>query len=131
MNFELEKNSDKSKKLSQILNQLKTEGKFQGILLSYRDGELIFNSFNQTLGDIDLFELSSMSASVLEGAINLSKVIGDNSLTKIVAELNSYMLIIIQCDKNVFLTLIADFNSYVRKTLDQIEKIINKIVFLY
>jgi predicted regulator of Ras-like GTPase activity (Roadblock/LC7/MglB family) len=131
MNSKMINNSDKNEQLSQILNQLKQEGKFQGILLSHRDGELIFSSFNENFRNINGPELSSMCASVLEGANNLSKVVGEESLNKIVAELNSYMLFIIQCDKNVFLTIVADFKSYVSKILDQIEKIIKKIIFLY
>ena len=131
MNSEVGNGTDKKEQLFKILDQLKQEGKFQGILLSYRDGELIFSNLNKDLRNIDDSELSSMCASVLEGANNLSKVIGEESLTKVVAELNSYMLFIIQCDKNVFLTLISDYDSHVSHTLDNIEKIMKKIIFLY
>jgi predicted regulator of Ras-like GTPase activity (Roadblock/LC7/MglB family) len=131
MNSEMGNNSNKKDQLSQILNQLREEGKFQGILLSYRNGEPICISFNENLKDMDGSELSSMCASVLEGANNLKNVIGEESLTKIVAELNSYIFLIIQCDKDVFLTLIADFNSDVKKVLDSIERIIKKILLLY
>jgi len=131
MTSEIGNNSDKNEKLAQIFNQLKHDGKLQGILLAYRNGELILNNFSKDLKNLNGSELSSMCASVLEGANNLSKVIGEEGLNKVVAELNSYMLIIIECDKNVFLTLIADFESNVSIVLDQIEKIIEKIIFLY
>ena len=131
MNSEVGNDPSKNEQLSIILDQLKQEGKFQGILLSYRDGELIFSSFNENLRNVNGPELSSMCASVLEGTNNLSKVIGEESLTKVVAELNSYMLIIIQCDKKVFLTLITDYNSHVSHVLDNIEKLIKKIILLY
>jgi predicted regulator of Ras-like GTPase activity (Roadblock/LC7/MglB family) len=122
---------DKRQQLSKILNDLKVEGSFQGVSLSYRNGEPICNIFNETLNDIDAPELSSMCASMLEGANNLNKVIGEKGLIKVVAELQTYMLIIIQCDKNVFLTLIANRNSRVNTVLDSIEKFQKKIIFLY
>jgi predicted regulator of Ras-like GTPase activity (Roadblock/LC7/MglB family) len=122
---------DKRQQLSKILNDLKVEGSFQGVSLSYRNGEPICNIFNETLNDIDAPELSSMCASMLEGANNLNKVIGEKGLIKVVAELQTYMLIIIQCDKNVFLTLIANRNSRVNTILDSIEKFQKKIIFLY
>lgn len=122
---------DKNQQLSKILYELKEKGIFQGVSLSYRNGEPICNIFNETLNDIDAPELSSMCASVLEGANNLNKVIGEEGLIKVVAELQKYMLIIIQCDKNVFLTLIADRNSRVSTVLDSIEKFQKKIIFLY
>jgi predicted regulator of Ras-like GTPase activity (Roadblock/LC7/MglB family) len=131
MNLEVGNGSDKKEQLSKILEQLKQEGRFQGILLSYRNGELIFSRLNEDLKHLNGSELSSMCASVLEGANNLSEVIGEASLTKVVAELNFYMLIIIQCDKNVFLTLISDCDSLVSDALDNIEKIMKKIIFLY
>jgi predicted regulator of Ras-like GTPase activity (Roadblock/LC7/MglB family) len=106
-----------------------------GIILTkvkaYRDGEDICSIFNENIKTINPQELSSMCASVLEGANNLRKLIGEEGLTKIVTELNSYTLIIVQCDKNVFLTIIADFNSHVNLILDSIEKYQKKIIFLY
>jgi predicted regulator of Ras-like GTPase activity (Roadblock/LC7/MglB family) len=124
-------NTNKSESLSQFLTELKEEGNFQGVLLSYRDGEDICSIFNENIKTINPQELSSMCASVLEGANNLRKLIGEEGLTKIVTELNSYTLIIVQCDKNVFLTIIADFNSRVNLILDSIEKYQKKIIFLY
>lgn len=123
--------SDKKGQLSKILEQLRQEGKLQGVLFSHRDGELIFSTFNEGLKGIKGLELSSMCASVLEGANNLREVIGEECLTKVVAELNSYMLFIIACDKDVFLTLISDSNSQVSHVLEKIEKILKKIIFLY
>jgi predicted regulator of Ras-like GTPase activity (Roadblock/LC7/MglB family) len=122
---------DKNQQLSKILYELKEEGIFQGVSLSYKNGEPICNIFNETLNDVDVPELSSMCASVLEGVNNLSKVIGEERLIKAVAELQKYMLFIIQCDKNVFLTLIADRNSRVNTVLDSIERFQKKIIFLY
>ena len=124
-------NTNKSERLSQFLTELKEEGNFQGVLLSYRNGEDICSIFNESMKTINTQELSSMCASVLEGANNLRKLIGEEKLTKIVTELNSYTLIIVQCDKNVFLTIIADFNSRVNLILDSIEKYQKKIIFLY
>ena len=124
-------NTNKSESLSQFLTELKEEGNFQGVLLSYRNGEDICSIFNESMKTINTQELSSMCASVLEGANNLRKLIGEEGLTKIVTELNSYTLIIVQCDKNVFLTIIADFNSRVNLILDSIEKYQKKIIFLY
>jgi predicted regulator of Ras-like GTPase activity (Roadblock/LC7/MglB family) len=131
MNSENGNNTNKSERLSQFLTELKEEGNFQGVLLSYRNGEDICSIFNESMKTINTQELSSMCASVLEGANNLRKVIGEEKLTKIVTELNSYTLIIVQCDKNVFLTIIADFNSRVNLILDSIEKYQKKIIFLY
>lgn len=131
MNSEDGNNTNKSESLSQFLTELKEEGKFQGVLLSYRDGEDICSVFNESIKTINTQELSSMCASVLEGANNLRKLIGEEKLTKIVTELNSYTLIIVQCDKNVFLTIIADYDSRVSLILDSIEKYQKKIIFLY
>jgi predicted regulator of Ras-like GTPase activity (Roadblock/LC7/MglB family) len=124
-------NTHKSDRLSQILSEMKEEGKFQGVLLSFRNGEDICSVFDENIKMINSSELSSMCASVLEGANNLRKLIGEEKLTKIITELNSYMLIIVQCDKNVFLTLIADYNSRVNLIIDSIEEYQKKIIFLY
>ncbi len=123
--------TNKSESLSQLLTELKEEGNFQGVVLSYRNGEDICSVFNESINTINTQELSSMCASVLEGANNLKKLVGEEKLTKIVTELNSYTLIIVQCDKNVFLTIIADSNSRVNLILDSIEKYQKKIIFLY
>ena len=131
MNSEYGNDTNKSERLSLFLTELKEEGKFQGVLLSYRDGEDICSVFNESIKTINIQELSSMSASVLEGANNLKRLIGEEKLTKIVTELNSYTLIIVQCDNNVFLTIIADHNSRVNLILDSIEKYQKKIIFLY
>ena len=118
MNSEYGNDTNKSERLSLFLTELKEEGKFQGVLLSYRDGEDICSVFNESIKTINIQELSSMCASVLEGANNLRRLIGEEKLTKIVTELNSYTLIIVQCDNNVFLTIIADYNSRVNLILD-------------
>jgi len=131
MNSEVKNNPDKNEQLYQVLNELKQEGNFQGVLLSYRNGEPICKIFNDKITYINSSELSSMCASVLEGSNNLREVLGQENLTKIVAELDSYLLIIIQCDKNVFLIFIADYQSHVTEVLDSIEKYQKKIIFLY
>ncbi len=118
-------------RLIQILYELKQKGDLPGILLSYKNGELIYNIFNTDIKNLNGHELSSMCASVLESANSLSRVVGENKLIKIVAELNLYMLVIIQCDENIFLTFIVDHNSHVNDALNSIETYIKKIIFLY
>lgn len=124
-------NPSKEEQLRQFLNDLKKAGKFRAVLLARRNGDLISSVFDEHLSVVDGLELSSMCASVLEGANNLRKVTGQDAIDKIIAELDSYLLIVIQCDDNVFLTFIADFSSHVAKILESIDEYQKKIMFLY
>ncbi|MFX0059506.1 MAG: roadblock/LC7 domain-containing protein, partial [Candidatus Heimdallarchaeota archaeon] len=63
-------NSIKSKKLMEILDDIKQEGDLKGVLYSYRDGQLIKENFEEVF-DIDL--CSSMCASISESAQGLAK----------------------------------------------------------
>jgi len=124
-------NLNKKSQLVQVLNDLKQRGAFPGVLLAYKDGGLIHSIINEDIKPLEVHELSSMCASVLESANNISAVIGEEKPKKIVAELRSYILIIVPCHKDVFLTFIIDENSHVFKILDSIEEHKKKILFLY
>jgi len=119
---------DKSDKLNQLLDDMKKRGNLKGILFSYREGGLITENLEKSV-NAEVF--SSMCASVLESAIGIRKTMRDGKINKIIAELENLSVIIVECDKKTFLTLIVNELSKVRPILDDIEKYIRKIIFLY
>jgi predicted regulator of Ras-like GTPase activity (Roadblock/LC7/MglB family) len=121
-------NSIKSKKLTKILNDIRQDGNLKAVLFSNKDGELIKENQEEEI-DSDLF--SSMCASVLESAQGLAKNLGDKKVSKIIAELENQSIIILECDKKTFLTLILKKESKINKILDNFENYIRKIIFLY
>lgn len=121
-------NSIKSKTLADILKDIKQVGNLKAVLFSNRDGQRIKENFEGEL-DSDLF--SSMCASVLESAQGLAKSLGDKKISKVIAELESQSIIILECDKKTFLTLILKKESKISKVIENIENYIRKIIFLY
>ena len=118
----------KDKKLTQVLNELKREGNFSGVIFSFRNGRVVKEVLET---EIDYDEFVSMCASVLESALGLSRAMGDRKIKKIISELREQSVIMIECDDKTFLILITKFDSYVNKVLKKIEGYIRKLVFLY
>lgn len=124
----------KSEKLNQILAQLKKQGKLKGIIFSYREGGVIAENLSEDYPEFDSEEYSSMCASALESAFGLAKTIsstGQNGFNKIIAELNEHTVIILECDKNTFLSFVLNEKSKINPLLENIENYIRKIIFLY
>ncbi len=113
--------------LIQILDELKNKGNFTGILFAKRNGELINENIEKS---INSKEFVSMCASVLEGAIGLSKTMGNQKVNKIIAELKEDTIVIVEIDKNSFLTCILNAQSNTNIVLDNLDKYIQKIVTL-
>ena len=113
--------------LIQILDKLKNEGNFTGILFAKRNGELINENIEKS---INSKEFVSMCASVLEGATGLSKTMGSQKVNKIIAELKEETIVIVEINKDSFLTCILNAQSNTSIILDNIDKYIQKIVTL-
>ena len=78
--------------LNKILDELKEKGNLSGILLSYRDGELISARFDE---DIDVKTFSAMSASVIGSAEGLGTTVGERKIGKIITELEEQTIILV------------------------------------
>ncbi|NHJ22073.1 MAG: roadblock/LC7 domain-containing protein [Candidatus Lokiarchaeota archaeon] len=120
--------TEKVKKLNQILTQIKENGNLLGVLVAYRDGGLIAENFNEK---IDFENFTSMCASVLESAIGLGRTMGDRKASKIIAELGTQTIIIMECDEKTFLVLNLNYDSKFSNISEKMEDYIRKIIFLY
>lgn len=113
--------------LIQIFDELKNEANFTGILFAKRNGELINENIEKSINSKTFV---SMCASVLEGATGLSKTMGSQKVNKIIAELKEETIIIVEINKDSFLTCILNAQSNTSIFLDNIDKYIQKIVTL-
>ena len=117
--------SQNSLQLNQILDEMKELGKFRGIMLSYRNGGLIA----QNIGTNSNFnEFAAMCASVLESAEGLGKSFGANKTRKIIAELGTYTIIIVECNNDIFLTFIIENESQIEQVFINLTKFSQKII---
>ncbi|MCJ7649607.1 MAG: roadblock/LC7 domain-containing protein [Candidatus Lokiarchaeota archaeon] len=116
------------KEIQQVIDEIKKKGNLNGVLFSYKEGSLITDNLEVPL-DKSIF--SSMCASVLESASSLGKSSGGLILKKIITELNSQIIIIIECSDQTFLVLFVNENSETKKILDDINNYITKIILLY
>ena len=120
--------TEKDKKLTQIMDQIKSYGDLSGVLFAYRDGGLIAENFKER---IDFNNFTSMCASVLESAIGLGRTLGDRKTTKIIAELETQTIVITECDEKTFLVFNINKESNFNVLLENMEYYIRKIIFLY
>ncbi|NVM16144.1 MAG: roadblock/LC7 domain-containing protein [Candidatus Lokiarchaeota archaeon] len=120
--------TEKVKKLTQIMDQIKENGNLLGVMFAYRDGKLIAENFKEKI-DFDIF--TSMCASVLESAISLGRTMGDRKALKIIAELGTQTIVITECDEKTFLVFELNNESNFKAILEKMENYIRKIIFLY
>ena len=120
--------TEKVKKLTQIMDLIKSNGNLLGILFAYRDGGLIAENFKER---IDFNNFTSMCASVLESAIGLGRTVGDRKTTKIIGELETQTIVITECDEKTFLVFNINKESDFNVILEKMEDYIRKIIFLY
>ncbi len=120
--------TEKVKKLTQIMDLIKSNGNLLGVLFAYRDGGLIAENFKER---IDFITFTSMCASVLESAVGLSRTLGDKKTTKIIAELDTRTIVITECDEKTFLVFNINKESNFNVLLEKMEDYIRKIIFLY
>jgi len=120
--------TEKVKKLTQIMDLIKSSGNLLGVLFAYRDGGLIAENFKER---IDFNNFTSMCASVLESAIGLSRTMGDRKTIKIIAELETQTIVITECDEKTFLVFDLNYESNFNVILENMEDYIRKIIFLY
>jgi len=116
------------KEIQQVIDEIKKKGNLNGVLFSYKEGSLISDNLEVPL-DKSIF--SSMCASVLESASSLGKSSGGLILKKIITELNSQIIIIIECSDQTFLVLFVNENSETKKILNDIDLYIRKIILIY
>ena len=117
--------SQNSLQLNQILDEMKELGKFRGIMLSYRNGGLIAQNIGN---NSDFNEFAAMCASVLESAEGLGKSFGANKTRKIIAELGTYTIIIVECNNDIFLTFIIENESQIEQVFINLTKFSQKII---
>ena len=120
--------TEKVKKLIQIIDLIKDTGNLLGVLFAYRDGGLIAENFKEI---IDFDNFTSMCASVLESAISLGRTMGDRKAAKIIVELGTQTIAIIECDEKTFLAFDLNYESDFNVILEKMEDYIRKIIFLY
>ena len=117
--------SQKTQKISLILDEMRELGKFRGIMLSYRNGGLIAQNIGN---NTDFNEFAAMCASVLESAEGLGKSFGAMKLGKIIAELGNYTIIIIECNNDIFLTFILNNDSQIELVFKNLAEFSQKII---
>ena len=117
--------SQKTQKISLILDEMKELGKFKGIMLSYRNGGLIAQNIGN---NTDFNEFAAMCASVLESAEGLGKSFGANKTGKIIAELGAYTIIIVECNNDIFLTFIVENDSRIEPVFSNLTNFSQKII---
>ena len=120
--------TEKVKKLTKIIDQIKENGNLLGVLFAHRDGGLIAENFKE---EIDFDNFTSMCASVLESAISLGRTMGDRKAAKIIVELGTQTIVIVECDEKTFLVFNLNYASNFKVILEQIQDYIRKIIFLY
>ncbi|MFX1426860.1 MAG: roadblock/LC7 domain-containing protein [Promethearchaeota archaeon] len=118
-------NSEDSDELTNIINELKTQGNFTGVLYIRRDGEILNESIEKP---IDTKAFASMCASVLEGAMELSETMGNQNIRKIIAELNNETIIIIRIENSSFLVCILNPQSNSNLLLEDLDRYIQNIM---
>jgi len=112
----------KSSDIQQIIDEIKKKANLKGVLFSYKEGSLITENLDTPL---DKSVFSSMSAS------SLGKSSGGLKLKKIITELESQVIIIIECSYETFLVLFVNENSETKKILNDIDLYIRKIILIY
>ena len=125
MNKDTYQKSQKTQKISLILDEMRELGKFRGIMLSYRNGGLIAQNIGN---NTDFNEFAAMCASVLESAEGLGKSFGAMKLGKIIAELGNYTIIIIECNNDIFLTFILNNDSQIELVFKNLAEFSQKII---
>ncbi|MHA1373859.1 MAG: roadblock/LC7 domain-containing protein [Promethearchaeota archaeon] len=118
----------RDKDIQIIIDEIKKKGNLNGVLFSYKEGKMITENLEAPL---DKSVFSSMCASVLESASSLGKSSGGLKLKKIITELESQTIIIIECTDKTFLALFVNENSETKKILNDIDSYIRKIILLY
>jgi len=121
-------NTHDNSKLSLMLDELKLKGKFEGIILANRNGEIINDNIEK---NADSRKLASMCASVFESAVGLGETMGSQKIIKIIAELEKTSIIMVEIkEKKVFLIFIINDQSNSSFIFNQLEDYIHKISVL-
>ena len=121
-------NTHDNSKLSLMLDELKLKGKFEGIILANRNGEIINDNIEK---NTDSRKLASMCASVFESAVGLGETMGSQKIIKIIAELEKTSIIMVEIkEKKVFLIFIINDQSNSSFIFTQLEDYIHKISVL-
>ena len=121
-------NTHDNSKLSLMLDELKLKGKFEGIILANRNGEIIDDNIEK---NTDSRKLASMCASVFESAVDLGETMGSQKIIKIIAELEKTSIIMVEIkEKKVFLIFIINDQSNSSFIFNQLEDYIKKISVL-
>jgi len=115
---------NKYSEVSQLVNEIKNNENLDGIIFAYRDGELI----SENIGDeLNCRKFASMCATVLESAIGIGEIIGNQKFKKVIAELEDKTLLIFECDNNTFFILIINRESNISYIINKLENIIQKV----
>ncbi len=117
--------SSKFWEVSQLINEIKTGGNLDGIIFSYRDGEIIRENIGN---EFNSKKFASMCATVLESAVGIGESIGNQKIKKVIAELEEKTILIIECDSSTFFILIINRVSHISYIMSKLEEIIQKVI---
>ncbi|KKK44346.1 hypothetical protein LCGC14_0603010 [marine sediment metagenome] len=113
-----------NKELNTNLDDLKEKGKFEGIIVASRSGEVIYKNI-ENINDIKKF--ASMCASVLESALGLGKTMGNQMPKKIIAELEEKTILIIEISEKKFIIFILNSQTKTNLVLNQLDEYLEKL----
>jgi predicted regulator of Ras-like GTPase activity (Roadblock/LC7/MglB family) len=121
-------NNIDNNELSLILDELQVKGKFKGIIIANRNGEIM----NENIGNNEESKkLTSMCASVFESAVGLGETMGNQKIVKIIAELEKTSILMVDIkEKKVFLIFIIDNQADSSFIIDNMENYVQKISLL-
>jgi len=112
------------KNMNILLDEIKEKGNLKNVLLAFRDGGLISEVGEDGL---DRIQFSAMCASVLKSAEGLGQTIGEGKIGKIITELEDQSIIIVACNKKVYLVLFFKNDSKVEVITDLLDGYIKTI----
>ncbi|MHA2038990.1 MAG: roadblock/LC7 domain-containing protein [Candidatus Hodarchaeales archaeon] len=111
-----------------LLDELKIKSKFIGVIFADRNGEIIYENIEDRA---DIKMLTSMCASVFESAVGLGETMGNQTIIKIIAELEKTSILMVEVkDKNVFLIFIINNHTDSSFIFDNMEDFIQRISIL-
>ena len=116
--------------INKILDEMKDLGNLKGVMLSYQDGRLIAENFGECSKNN---EFVAMCASVLESAKGLGHNIGVNQLSslRVVAELERKTILLVKCNKEMFLNFIFDNEFNIDAVLNKLTEYNQKILAIF
>ena len=113
------------KELKKIIDEIKEKGNLLGIIVSYRDGNLVLENIGENF-DCDTF--TAMCASVIASAEALGYTIKNQKFNRIIVELHEKNMVIIGITLHLFIILFFNDQSKIDMILEHMDNYVNKII---